>query len=143
MTRKVENIIQIDAPPAVVWAVTEDVEKWPEWTPTVTSVKRLDEGEFDVGSSALIKQPALPEAKWTVTSLTRGKQFAWETSLWGTRMVGTHAMTAVGDGTQSVLSIEMDGLTAPLLWLMARSSVTEAIAKENAGLKKRCEVRDE
>jgi hypothetical protein len=37
----------------------------------------------------------------------------------------------------------MDGLTAPLLWLMARSSVTEAIAKENAGLKKRCEVRDE
>ena len=35
---EVENTIHIEAPPAIVWAVTVDVERWPEWTPTVESV---------------------------------------------------------------------------------------------------------
>jgi uncharacterized protein YndB with AHSA1/START domain len=33
--------ITIDAPPAVVWAVYTDIERWSEWTASVTTA-RLD-----------------------------------------------------------------------------------------------------
>ena len=59
---KLENVVHIDAPQEVVWAVTEDIERWPEWTPSVESVTRIDHGQFDVGSAAnvvvgMLRQP--------------------------------------------------------------------------------------
>lgn len=40
MPLNVQDAIHINATPEVVWRVTVDVERWPEWTPTVTSVRR-------------------------------------------------------------------------------------------------------
>ena len=57
-----DDTIHIEAPADVVWAVTEDIERWPEWTPTVTSARRLDGGPFGLGSRFRIKQPAQPES---------------------------------------------------------------------------------
>jgi len=37
--------VDIAAPPGGVWAVIADVERWPEWTPTVTRLQRLDRGQ--------------------------------------------------------------------------------------------------
>ena len=34
---KLENVVHIGAPVEVVWALTEDVEAWPDVTPTMTS----------------------------------------------------------------------------------------------------------
>jgi uncharacterized membrane protein len=137
---KLENVIHIDAPVEAVWAVTEDVERWPEWTPTMESVKRVDQGPFDVGSAALIKQPGLPEARWVVTALTRGKQFTWESQVRGMQIVATHEMAAVKISTQSLLRVELSGLVARLLWPFIRSSLQQSLAQENAGLKSRCEA---
>jgi carbon monoxide dehydrogenase subunit G len=36
--------VEIPAPPDRVWAVLADIERWPEWTPTVTRIQRLDRG---------------------------------------------------------------------------------------------------
>lgn len=137
---KLENHKQIDAPPAVVWAVTEDVERWPEWTPTVQSAQRLDDGPFDVGSKARIKQPGLPETEWTVTSLSRGNGFTWETRVRGMHLVATHALAPSGVGTNSTLHIEMSGVAAVLLWPLIRSSASKSLERENAALKAACEA---
>jgi uncharacterized membrane protein len=135
-----ENVIRIDAPQDVVWNVTVDVENWPQWTPTVKSVKRLDEGPFACGSAALIQQPGLPEAKWVVTALISGERFTWESRILGIRMIGTHELSTKDTGTQSALRVEMSGIVARLLWPLICSSARRSLEQENAGLKAKCEA---
>ena len=65
---KLENVMHIGAPVEVVWALTEDVEAWPDVTPTMTSVERLEDGPLAVGSQASIKRPGQGARVWTVTA---------------------------------------------------------------------------
>ena len=134
-----ESLIQIDAPPSVVWRFTEDVESWPQWTPTVESVARLDSGPFDVGSIARVKQPGLPVADWVVTELSRGERFAWESRIRGIRMKAIHELTVSGGGTRSILRLELSGAVALFLWPIIRTAAQRALERENAALKAKCE----
>ena len=40
----------IGAPPSRVWDVMVDVERWHEWTQSITSIKRKDSGPFSSNS---------------------------------------------------------------------------------------------
>lgn len=135
-----ENGINIDAPQSAVWNIMTDIERWPEWTPTVKEVQRLDTGPFDRGSSARIKQPGLPVATWVVTELTPGERFTWESRIRGLRLIATHELATQEGGTRSLLRITMSGLVARVLWPLIRFSARRSLERENAGLKARCEV---
>ncbi len=74
-----EHSLSIAAPADVVWAVTLDVERWPEWTPTMQRVERVDAGPFRIDSQARVKQPQFRETIWTVTALQPGYSFSWQT----------------------------------------------------------------
>jgi uncharacterized membrane protein len=134
-----EHSIHIAAPVETVWAVTEDVARWPEWTPTMRSVRRVDDGPFQVGSAARIKQPGMPEAVWTVTELVRGERFTWGGRALRIRMRATHELAPDGSGTRNVLRVEMSGFVAALLSPLLRPAVRRALRQENEGLKARCE----
>jgi carbon monoxide dehydrogenase subunit G len=136
---RVEHTLHIEAPLAAVWAVTEDVERWPSWTPTMHSVQRMDEGTFDVGSSAAIRQPGMPETVWTVIEMDRGRSFTWEGRARGMRMRATHELSAEGAGTKNTLRVEVAGVVAFLLWPLVRPALRRALRQENAGLKSFCE----
>ena len=134
-----EHTTRIAAPPAEVWQVTLDVDRWPGWAPTVTAARRLDAGPFRVGSQARIKQPGQPEATWTVTELVEGRRFTWETARWGLRMYATHEIAPDGDGTLNTLRVETDGALATLLGALLRPLIRRALTDENRGLKAHCE----
>lgn len=136
---RVSHTIQIHAPLDRVWAVTLDLERWPDWTPTVTSVKRLDAGPVEVGSRVRMKQPLQPPSEWVVTRCDAGKVFAWETRRPGLRMVGTHEMRTAPPGTTNILHVDAHGPLAVLLWPLLLLAMRRALRDENLGLARYCE----
>lgn len=138
-TMTITDAIHIDAPLGLVWSVTQDVERWPEWTPTVTSVRLLGERPIRVGSVAVIKQPMQPQSQWVVTELSANQRFAWETRRPGLYLIGIHDLAASEGGTRNVLRVEASGLLAVALWPILRFAMQKALRDENRGLKARCE----
>jgi len=135
----VEDAIHIDAAPEKVWAVTVNVEQWPNWTPTVSTVVRLEKGPFGLGSTVRIKQPWQPESDWTVTEFLPGQRFVWETRRSGLGMKASHQLMRDGAGTTNLLRVQVTGSLGLLLWPVLRWAVRWALRQENQSLKSHCE----
>ena len=131
--------IDIAAPPERVWPIMRDVERWHEWTPSITSVELLGPGPFGVGSRARVRQPKLPPAEWTVTELVEGHHFTWVTRAPGITGIGRHVVEAHGSGSRVTLGVEHEGVLGPLVARLTRGITERYIAMEAAGLKKRSE----
>ena len=132
--------IDIDAPPDVAWVVMSDGERWPEWTASVTSVRRLDTGPLRIGSRALIRQPRFPPAVWTVTTLEPGRRFVWKSGMPGMWVYGDHSVEAIPSGTRATLKLSYDGLLARLMGRLTRGITNRYLDMEASGLKKRSEA---
>ena len=88
--------VEIRVPPSRVWSVLLDVERWPEWTTSVTRIQRMEVGPISMGSRARIWQPRLRPAVWCVTSLDEKRRiFAWTTRAFGLKIIGRHQVEAV------------------------------------------------
>jgi uncharacterized membrane protein len=107
----------IQAPAERVWQVFSDVERWPEWTPTVESVERLDEGRIHLGARTRIRQPKLPVATWEVTELKEGEYFEWVSKAPGIKTTGVHRVVSTPEGTVATATIIQEG---PLGWLLGK-----------------------
>lgn len=135
-----EASIDIERPPDDAWPVLVDVERWPEWTASVTSVERLDDGVFGLGSRVRIRQPRLPTAEWEVTGFEPGESFTWTSVNRGLTSVGVHRLVDLGDGrTRLKLSIDQDGWLAPLVRLFWSRMTQRYVQTEAEGLKRRVE----
>jgi len=133
--------IGIQAPPDRVWAVVCDVERWPEWTSSVTNLQRLDPGPLAVGSRARILQPKLRPAVWQVTELDEArKSFVWVSRNPGVRVTAWHLVETDGAGSKATLSLEFSGLLGPLIGCLYRRLNEQYLATEAKGLKQRCEA---
>lgn len=135
----IEDTIHIEAPKKLIWKVIEDIELWPQWAPTITTVQRLDDRPFGLGSKARIKQPGQPESIWTVIEYVREECFAWETKRFGLAMTAIHQLKQKGSGTLSTLQINATGFLAVVLRLVLKFAIRRALMQENKGLKNRCE----
>jgi hypothetical protein len=131
--------VDINAAPAAVLAVMSDVERWPEWTASVTSITRLDSGPFVVGSRARIRQPKLPPALWTVSAMDAGRSFTWISKGPGILVTAHHSVEPREGGSRVTLSIRYEGLFAKLLAWMTKDINERYLAMEAKGLKTRCD----
>ena len=132
--------VEVFAPPERIWAVLVDVDRWPEWTPTVTRVERLEEGPLAVGSQTKIWQPQLTPVVWRVTVLDEAAGvFTWTTSKPGIQVTATHTIEANGDGVRVTLSLDYSGLVGVLMAWQLKDLNWDYLTREAAGLKQRCE----
>jgi uncharacterized membrane protein len=134
--------VEIQAPPALVWEIIRDVERWPEWTPTVTIIRLLDRGPLTDGTRAIIRQPKLPPARWRVTELDESRRtFTWVSRGPGIRVIAQHWVEARGDGSRATLSLRFSGILAGLFAYLTRGLNDRYLALEAKGLKQRSESR--
>jgi len=133
--------VEISVPPERVWAVMAEVERWPEWTPSVSRIRRRATGPLAVGQWVLVRQPRLPPALWRVDRLEPGQAFTWVSSGPGFRVAGIHALEPLPDGTRVTLAIEITGPLGPLLARLTRKLTERYMALEAAGLKRRSEAQ--
>ena len=134
-----EHTLHIEAPVERVWAATVDVETWPDWTPTVTAVRKLSADPLAPGSLVRLKQPLQRAADWTVTELVPRERFVWETRQPGLRIVAGHFLTEREGGIDNRLRVEMSGPVAILFGWLITGLVRRALEQENSGLKRHCE----
>lgn len=132
--------VQIEAPPDCVWAVMSDIERWHEWTPTITSIRRTNAGPFRIGARARIHQPRLPPADWVVTALNEGRGFDWESRAPGVRVLARHVVEPGASGTRVTLSVQYSGLFGNILGRLTAGINRRYIALEADGLKRRAEA---
>ena len=137
---RIEHTIDIEASAEKVWELTLDVEAWPEHTPTMDSIERLDNGPLAIGSQAIIKQPGQRPKVWTVSRLDDESAFAWSTRALGMTMTGGHYLTATEAGITQTLAIDLAGPLAPVLGPLLRRPILSAITKENEGFKSAAEA---
>jgi uncharacterized protein YndB with AHSA1/START domain len=137
--RKFTITTDIAAPVDRVWEVMSDTERWHEWTPSVTSVKRLGAKPFAVGSRAVIRQPRFPPALWRVTAIEPGRSFTWISGAPGLRVIGHHRVEPAAAGSRATLSIELQGLLGGMFGRMTKDITERYLASEATGLKARSE----
>ena len=137
MRRLFETTRHIDAPTQPVWEVLFDVARWPEWTPTIDDVERLDPGPFRVGSRARIRQPRLPRAVWEVTEVVDGRSFTWEAKGPGMKTIGRHEVVPDAGGSKLILSIEQTGPMGAVAAVMWRRLTQRYIELEAESLDQR------
>lgn len=133
-------VVEILAPPATVFAVLCDVERWPNWTPTMTTVRRLEQGPFAVGSRAQIEQPKLRPSVWTVTEIDPNCSFTWVTASPGVRMVAAHHIEPIASGSRVTLSITLSGLLRRLVARLYGGLIEEYVNTEAKSLLAHCEA---
>ena len=131
-----QHTVTVDAPPERVWAVVADVERWPERIPTVHAVERLDAGPLRVGSRTRLEQPRLPTAVWTVTELTEGSSYTWESRSPGVTVTAAHVVDPHPDGSRLTLTVTVSGPMSRIGWLMTRSLTKRYVETEAASLRR-------
>jgi uncharacterized protein YndB with AHSA1/START domain len=138
---KFQTAIDIDAAPATVWRTLTDVESWPKWSASMTTVERLQQGELGVGSSARVTQPKLKAAVYTVTECEPGKSFVWEMKATGVKVRAVHFVEDRGEGgARMVLGVEQTGALSGLISLLYGKLARQYVVMEAEGLKKAAET---
>jgi uncharacterized membrane protein len=135
-----EDSVEIDAPAQLVWEVFSDVEHWPEWTASVTSLLGRDGPNLAVGKRFSIKQPGMSKLNWKVTEIEPGTSWTWVQRSPGVNVTARHHVTAQpGGGTLVRQELDQRGFLGALVgWLMVRKT-RRFLQQEAQGLKARSE----
>ena len=137
-----DSSIEIDAPASLVWDVFSDVERWPEWTASVTRLVALDGPGIAVGKRFEIKQPRLPRLVWEVTEVLPGASWTWVQRSPGGTTLARHDVIAEAAGRTLVRQqLDQRGPIGALVGRLTQGMTKRYLDLEAQGLKTRSEER--
>ncbi len=135
-----EDSIEIDAPPQLVWDVFSEVERWPEWTASVTSLTGRDGPTLAVGRRFAIKQPGMAKLVWKVTEIDPGSSWTWVQRSPGVNVTARHYVTARPGGRTLVRQqLDQGGALGALVGRLMVNKTRRFLQLEAQGLKARSE----
>jgi uncharacterized membrane protein len=135
-----EDSVEIAAPPQLVWDVFTDVEHWPEWTSSVTSLVGLDAPALAVGHRFAIKQPGMSKLVWTVTEIEPGSSWTWVQRSPGVLVSARHDIIAQPGGRTLVRQqLDQRGVLGALVGRLMANKTKHFLELEAQGLKARSE----
>ena len=135
-----DDSIEIAAPPQLVWDVFSDVERWPEWTDSVTSLVGLDGSALAVGKRFAIKQPGMQKLVWKVTEIDPGSSWTWVQRSPGVLVTARHWVIAQPGGRTLVRQhLEQRGALGALVGRLMAKKTKRFLELEARGLKARSE----
>lgn len=130
-----KTCVVINRPQTHVWRVLSALEEWPQWTPTMTSVRCLS--GRGVGAVYEVRQPGLPKSQLTVTEWIDGKSFTWAASEKPSSTIATHTLESVDEShTDVTLTISMTGPMVALVWMLWGRKIRRFVDIEASSLKK-------
>ena len=135
-----EVSISIAAPRETVWRSLADVSVWPEWLPTVMSVRALDATRLELGARFVVRQPKLQPATWVVTVLEPPRRFVWVARSPGLRMTAEHVVEESASGAAVSLRFSFGGFLGGLIGRLFRTTTEAYLAQEAAALKRKAEA---
>ncbi|BBX66078.1 hypothetical protein MSAS_52520 [Mycobacterium saskatchewanense] len=135
-----DDSVEIDAPATLVWEVFTDVERWPQWTASVTSLAAVDGPGLAVGKRFAIKQPRMPKLVWTVTAIDPGTSWTWEVRSPGASTSARHQVISQPGGRTLVTQrLDQGGPVGGLVGRLTSAMTKRYLAMEARGLKARSE----
>jgi uncharacterized membrane protein len=135
-----EDSVEIDAPAQLVWEVFSDVQRWPEWTASVTSLVGKDGANLAVGKRFSIKQPGMSKLVWKVTEIDHGSSWTWVQRSPGVLVTARHNVVTQPDGRTLVRQqLEQRGVLGALVGRMMIKKTKHFLELEAQGLKARSE----
>ena len=133
---------EINAPAELVWDVFSDVERWPEWTASVTRLTGLDGPDIAVGKRFEIKQPRMPKLVWTVTEVKPGTSWTWVQRSPGGSTVARHDVIATTNNHTLVQQqLDQRGPIGAVVARLMRKMTIRYLDLEAQGLTARSEER--
>lgn len=130
-----DSQIAIAAPASHVWPILADVERWPQWAESFTSVEALDDAPIGPGARFRIKQPKFPSGVWTIAEWHPGRSFAWSTRSIGMAALADHRLVDDGDGCVFRQRLDFEGAIGTLFARLRRGLIDDYLRIEAAGLK--------
>ena len=135
-----EDSVEIDAPPHLVWQVFSEVERWPEWTASVTTLVGLDGAALAVGKRFAIKQPGMAKLVWQVTEIERGSSWTWVQRTPGSLVTARHYVSGQPGGRTLVRQqLDQHGPLGALVGRLMVKKTKRFLDLEGQGLKARSE----
>lgn len=128
-----------DAPASAVWALWEDVPRWPEWDEGLDAI-RLD-GPFAVGTPGRISPTGSPSWRFTLITVEPGRRFTDETRLPLCRLRFGHELGAAADGRTAItITVSFHGPLAPLFRRVIGKDIAADLAAQTARLARAAEA---
>jgi len=132
--------IAIQAPIEHVWKILADLERWPEWTASMRSVRALGDTPLGVGARYRVEQPKLQPAEFTISEWRPPNSFTWKMRTPALSAVAVHTLTPLPEGCELQLKLDFSGPFSWAVGVLAGKLTREYMTLEAEGLKRRAEA---